>query len=551
LRCKRAFGGLTFLPPQNGQVGSTSADIPARVEFGAEVFDWYHNWRAKRGRPLRVLHLGNIANNAFNNARIQRQYGIDAYVIAYENYHIMACPEWEEATFEGDLGDPFFPNWKNLDLAGYQRPRWFTSGPLHLCCRVIEAEVSGMSDRADQLRLELKTVREAECLQTYRAFLIRQARRVRRRLARLSGELREIAGVALNAVFLRPQKSDPDHSRVIEIWKKARASHQSVPNARDFSGYRARLRDLKALFQYFDVIQAYSTDGAWPLLAEQPYVAYEHGTLRAIPFVNDLTGRLAATVFLGADHVFVTNLDCMEAGERLGIPAHRFSPLPHAFDEKRLVGFRHSNREIRPPDDRVIFFHPARQDWRVADPSMIKGNDRLVRAFARISRMHSSARLVMIAWGRDLDATRDLIKSLGIEGKVQWLDPMRKQDLWRAYLSSHAVLDQFVLPSFGGVTFEALALGCRVITNVDFGAAERFFSKAPPVYSASSETDIYEMLERIILDRNDLAGVGDAGAEWIKKYHSAERIVELQLEIYRKFPGVATSELEFASEARV
>jgi hypothetical protein len=107
------------------------------------------------------------------------------------------------------------------------------------------------------------------------------------------------------------------------------------------------------------------------------------------------------------------------------------------------------------------------------------------------------------------------------------------------------------LRSFGGIAFEALALGCRVITNVDFGATERFFSKAPPVYSASSETEIYEMLQRIILDRNDLAGVGDAGAEWIKQYHSAERIVELQLEIYRKFPGATASELQFASEARV
>ena len=180
---------MTSLSPQNGQAGSASADIPASAESGAEVFDWYHNWRTKRGRPLRVLHLGNIANNAFNNARIQRQYGIDAYVIAYENYHIMACPEWEEATFNGDLGDPFFPDWRKVDLAGYERPRWFASGPLGLCCKMIEAEVRGKSDRADKLRLELKTVREAECSQTYRSFLIRQARRVRRRLTRLSGEL--------------------------------------------------------------------------------------------------------------------------------------------------------------------------------------------------------------------------------------------------------------------------------------------------------------------------------------------------------------------------
>jgi glycosyltransferase involved in cell wall biosynthesis len=381
--------------------------------------------------------------------------------------------------------------------------------------------------------------------------LMRQAGRVRRRLRRLSSEWTGAADLISNAVFPRGKIADHRHSRLIEIWKKARTPHQSVPTSKDFSGYRARLRDLKGLFQYFDVIQAYSTDGAWPLLAERPYIAYEHGTLRAIPFVNDITGRLAATVFLGADHVFVTNIDCMEAGARLGIPADRFSPLPHAFDEKRLVEFRHSHREIRPPDDRVTFFHPARQDWLLADLSMFKGNDRLIRAFARISRTHSSAQLVMIAWGRHLDATRDLIKSLGVESKIRWLDPMRKQDLWRAYLSSHAVLDQFALPGFGGITFEALALGCRVVDYLDFGTSERFFSKAPPIYSASSEDEIYEMLERIILDRNDLAGVGDAGAEWIKRYHSAERIVELQLEIYRKFPGVTTSELQFASEARV
>ena len=53
----------------------------------------------------------------------------------------MACPEWEEATFHGDLGDPFFPDWSKVDLAGYERPRWFASGPLGLCCKMIEAEV--------------------------------------------------------------------------------------------------------------------------------------------------------------------------------------------------------------------------------------------------------------------------------------------------------------------------------------------------------------------------------------------------------------------------
>ena len=34
------------------------------------------DFQRRMGRPLRVLHIGNIANNAYNNARIQRQLGI-------------------------------------------------------------------------------------------------------------------------------------------------------------------------------------------------------------------------------------------------------------------------------------------------------------------------------------------------------------------------------------------------------------------------------------------------------------------------------------------
>jgi glycosyltransferase involved in cell wall biosynthesis len=462
-----------------------------------------------------VLHLGNIANNAFNNARIQRQYGIDAYVIAYENYHIMACPEWEEATFEGDTGDPFFPNWAKVDLNGYRRPNWFASGPLGLCCSMIAAEVSGQVELADRMRRLLERERQIACSRTLGSRVIRVAGKVRRR--------------ALRALAF----FDPDHARLIAIWKQGAASN-SPPKPWDFAGYRSRVAPLARLFDHFDVIQAYSIDGAWPLLAHRPYIAYEHGTLRVIPFQDDMTGRLAATAFLGANHVFVTNIDCIAPAMRLGIPPNRITPLPHAFDDKKLIDFWKRNAEARPPDDCIIFFHPARHDWRDADPSLVKGNDRLIRAFARVCRETPQVRLAMIAWGRDLDASRELVRSLDIEGKVQWLGPMRKPDLWRTYLSSHAVLDQFVLPSFGGVTFEALTLGRRVITNIEFATAEEFFSEAPPILSASTENEIVDALRKIIVDRNDDRGVGEASSLWIQRYHSAARIVELQLQAYQE-----------------
>ena len=58
---------------------------------------WIESFREARGRPLRVLHIGNVANNAYNNAKLLNRAGLDCDVICYDYYHMMSCPEWEDA----------------------------------------------------------------------------------------------------------------------------------------------------------------------------------------------------------------------------------------------------------------------------------------------------------------------------------------------------------------------------------------------------------------------------------------------------------------------
>ena len=99
------------------------------------------------GRPLRVLHIGNIANNAYNNALIQRQFGIEADVICYNYYHVMGCPEWEAASFDGRV-DSTFPDWWATELGGWQRPDWFVQGPVCECLSYLRAKNAGDSGAA-------------------------------------------------------------------------------------------------------------------------------------------------------------------------------------------------------------------------------------------------------------------------------------------------------------------------------------------------------------------------------------------------------------------
>ena len=75
---------------------------------------------------IRALHLGNIANNAFHNARLLKQFGIDSTVVCYDYFDPMACPEWDEAFFEVRTRI-CSPNWSFLENS-YKRPDWFIQG---------------------------------------------------------------------------------------------------------------------------------------------------------------------------------------------------------------------------------------------------------------------------------------------------------------------------------------------------------------------------------------------------------------------------------------
>lgn len=496
---------------------------------------WLGEVRQRLGRPLRVLHIGNIANNAFNNARIQRDHGIEADVLCIDNYHIMATPEWEEAHFETPPADAFFPDWWSVNLHGYKRPRWFASAPLPDACRYLEARAGGISADSERFWNRMEHERYVRCSKEPAA----RAGLIRRKVGwKLRYEYRKL--------FAQFSRSANRHdctakkfgalglSELVGLWKARHGSTPFPAVAADIEHYWEGYRHIQPLFAHYDIVQGYAQEGIWALLAGKPYAAYEHGTLRQLPFEDNAVGRIVALVYGLADQVFVTNTDCLASADRLGLQAGRITSLPHAFNDAKLRRFREDNTGLKPPPGALSLFMPARQDWLDRDPNMAKGNDLFFRAVAELVQEGNFITITAVSWGRDLEASKALITELGLDAHITWREPLQKADLWRAYLTHHAVVDQFQLRALGGVTFEALALGRRVVTALDIPTAQGFFGQAPPLFAADSVASIAAALRQIASDPDDVAMVGSRAASWIENYHSARRVTALQARTYRK-----------------
>lgn len=495
----------------------------------ADPIEWPARFERRHGRKPRVLHICNVANYAYANARLMRQHGIDADVVDPDFYHIMATPEWYDTEVTGDYGDEFFPDWKNLEFGPYARPDWFIQGPRDMVFQYLA--LRGADDHRGARRLRC-TIEQANNLRAY----TQNRNALLRRLLESSAPLARAAKtVAKRTIFRMPPVPSSRHLATTplldEEWRK------SVPEVLLPLDTVAPL--LHSALAGYDVIQGYTVAGMYPAFLRLPnFTAYELGTLRGLPFEDLPMGQLCAWTYRNAPAVFVTNVDCIASAQRLGISEERIYPVLHAFDCD--AAFRHvpsgplpQGLHVKPP----FFFAPARHHWRDGNESWLKGNDVVIRAAGLLKRAGYDFRIVFVEWGKELELSRALIASEGIEDRVVWVRPLSRPSVWKIYSAAIAVIDQFRAAAFGGVALETMALGRRLVTRFDNIAAAAFFGTQPPIFNAATPDGVYRHLRTILDDPHDLRGIGAAASEWMQREHSVEQQLRTQFAVFAAMTG--------------
>ncbi len=182
----------------------------------------------------------------------------------------------------------------------------------------------------------------------------------------------------------------------------------------------------------------------------------------------------------------------------------------------------------------MVFFMLTRHVW-CSVWNDIKGNDKFIRAFAAFVRSGSRpTKLIMVEKGQDVDASKALVRALGIERHVDWISEQNKDGMRRYYsIPNVVIVDQFwhddwkrcypgdaPLPrmSFGSGSIEALAARRPLISA--FFDHEIYDGESPPILTAFTVPEILERLhECAAIGPEGLRDYGERGHAFVRRHH--------------------------------
>jgi hypothetical protein len=331
------------------------------------------------------------------------------------------------------------------------------------------------------------------------------------------------------------------HERVQELcslFAEAFPERSDMLTREDFVNHAETFARWQELTRRYDLVVGYAVDGIYPLLVDhRPYFAFEHGTIRSIPFEPDKTGRLCALTYREANCTFVTNCDNIVAAQRLQLDKVRF--LPHPVNED-LAGSLDSVKLRRDLctklDCDFLLFHPPRQHWEERrHPSWEKGNDFLIEGFARfVKEVCPRAGAVFVEWGHTVKQSRELLASLGVADRVLWVPPLPNPRMISYVCASDVLADQFFLGSFGSTMPKALLHGCPAMLYVDEPKHRWCFPEMPPVVNVRTPLQIFEGLTRLYRQPEYARDLAVRGRAWYDRYHSNAVIRDTMIGAFRE-----------------
>lgn len=160
-----------------------------------------------------------------------------------------------------------------------------------------------------------------------------------------------------------------------------------------------------------------------------------------------------------------------------------------------------------------------------------KGTDILLRGFADFITQGGKGELVLFRKGLHIEETVDLIRELGIEDNIEWLEQVTLNEFYNEIRKADVVCEQLGDTFPGLVALDSMALGKPVIANFQPEIMSQYYSEPVPACHARNSEDVANQLEQLaqsITRREEIALKQRRFAErYLSPLANADRIIGL------------------------
>lgn len=253
------------------------------------------------------------------------------------------------------------------------------------------------------------------------------------------------------------------------------------------------------------------------LAAMKPYVPVESGATVALLESDTPLGRLLAMAYREAPACFATNQPALDALSRLR--PRGLHLVPTLIDEEVWHPLTEAERERLRARFGIgqIILSLEPHDWAR------NGNDRLLRAFARLVRdmgEGDTPRLVIALSGKDADRSRALARDLRIADHLTWLALEDTEKLHQLVQICHVFVDRLAeQDTLEPFALKVAACGVPIVGVYDLERLGRGYPEAPPVVKVESDDDLVAALTALLAG-TATAPAGERLASWFQAHHS-------------------------------
>lgn len=178
---------------------------------------------------------------------------------------------------------------------------------------------------------------------------------------------------------------------------------------------------------------------------------------------------------------------------------------------------------LRAENDLLVFSH-SRHNGFHKDPTVVlyqKGNDILIKGFANFTKSHPdiSSKLILFEYGRNVDASKTLIKTLNIEENVVWMPIMPRNEIMFGLNISDMACGHFKTSWLTcGVVNETLASDKPLLHNRDDVLYEDDYPELYPILNVKSPEDVTNWLASYVKEPDKFKKEAEAGSKWLLEH---------------------------------